>query len=191
MLQAGRSPVRVPDEVNFFNLSNPSSHTIVLGSTQPITKMSTKNIPGDKKWPALTTLPPSLSRMPENVGASTSRNLKGLHGLYRDNFTFCLTYDKVQRFVKVRMKLLFSCKAKNYLVAETIRIHPMEVLLRHYGEQEKFKEMCSVCDGKYHSHDADCSNDFTHLFISKCESLSEFSLSVIQYLEHGLRRHDP
>jgi hypothetical protein len=26
--------------------------------------------------------------MSENVGVSTSRNPKGLHGLYRDNFTF-------------------------------------------------------------------------------------------------------
>jgi hypothetical protein len=26
--------------------------------------------------------------MSENVGASTSHNPKGLHGLYRDNFTF-------------------------------------------------------------------------------------------------------
>jgi hypothetical protein len=33
------------------------------------------------------TLPPSMSRMSENVGASTSRNPKGLHGLYGDNFT--------------------------------------------------------------------------------------------------------
>jgi hypothetical protein len=32
-----------------------------------------------------------MSRMSENVGASTSRNLKGLHGLYGDNFTFYLT----------------------------------------------------------------------------------------------------
>jgi hypothetical protein len=29
-----------------------------------------------------------MSRMSENVGASTSRNPKGLHGLYGDNFTF-------------------------------------------------------------------------------------------------------
>jgi hypothetical protein len=28
--------------------------------------------------------------MPENVGAATSRSPKGLHGLYRDNFTFTL-----------------------------------------------------------------------------------------------------
>jgi hypothetical protein len=52
MLQAGRSPVQVPDEVNFFNLPNPSSGTMVLGSTQPLTKLSTRNLPGGKKRPA-------------------------------------------------------------------------------------------------------------------------------------------
>jgi hypothetical protein len=35
----------------------------------------------------LTTWPPSMSRISENVRASTARNPKGLHGLYRDNFT--------------------------------------------------------------------------------------------------------
>jgi hypothetical protein len=52
MLEAGRSPVRVPDEVNFFNLPNPSSRTMALGSTQPLTEMNTRNFPGGKKWPA-------------------------------------------------------------------------------------------------------------------------------------------
>jgi hypothetical protein len=46
MLQPGRSRVRVPVEVDFFNLANPSSRTMALGSTQPLTKMSTKNFPG-------------------------------------------------------------------------------------------------------------------------------------------------
>jgi hypothetical protein len=48
MLQAGRSPVRVLDEV----VSNPSSCIMALGSTQPLTKMSTRNPPGGKKQPA-------------------------------------------------------------------------------------------------------------------------------------------
>jgi hypothetical protein len=52
MLQAGRSSVRIPDEVDFFNLSNPSSRTMALGSTQPLTEMSTRNLPGVKKRPA-------------------------------------------------------------------------------------------------------------------------------------------
>jgi hypothetical protein len=34
------------DEVDFFNLSNPSSCTMALGSTQPLTEMSTTNFPG-------------------------------------------------------------------------------------------------------------------------------------------------
>jgi hypothetical protein len=39
------------DEV-FFNLPNPCSRTMALGSTQPPTEMSTRNIPGGKGWPA-------------------------------------------------------------------------------------------------------------------------------------------
>jgi hypothetical protein len=38
MLQAGRSPVRVSDEVNILNLPNPSSRIMALGSTQLLTK---------------------------------------------------------------------------------------------------------------------------------------------------------
>jgi hypothetical protein len=54
MLQDGRSPVRVPDEVNFLNLPNPSSRTMALRSNQPVREMSTRNFPGGKKRPAHT-----------------------------------------------------------------------------------------------------------------------------------------
>jgi hypothetical protein len=43
MLQTGRSLVQVPDKVDFFN---PSNGTMALGSTQPLTDMSTRNLPG-------------------------------------------------------------------------------------------------------------------------------------------------
>jgi hypothetical protein len=36
-----------PDEVDFFNLPNPSTLTMVLGLTQPLTEMSTRNLPGE------------------------------------------------------------------------------------------------------------------------------------------------
>jgi hypothetical protein len=37
----------IPDEViGFFNWPNPSSRNMALGSTQPLTEMSTKNLPG-------------------------------------------------------------------------------------------------------------------------------------------------
>jgi hypothetical protein len=35
------------DEVDFFDLPNPSSRTMALGSTQPLTEMSTRNLPGE------------------------------------------------------------------------------------------------------------------------------------------------
>jgi hypothetical protein len=48
MLQAGRSWIRVPDEVDFFfNLANPSSRTMALGSTQPLVEMNTRNLLGE------------------------------------------------------------------------------------------------------------------------------------------------
>jgi hypothetical protein len=88
-------PVRVPDEVDFFNLPISSSSTMALCSTQPLTELSTRNFPGGKKSGrrvGLTTLPPSMSRMSENVGASTARNPKGLHGLYREIFTYFFSW---------------------------------------------------------------------------------------------------
>jgi hypothetical protein len=67
MLQAGRSRVRVPMRwIFFFNLPNPSSHTMALGSTQPLTEMSTRNLPGGAKGGgrvSLKTLPSSVSRL--------------------------------------------------------------------------------------------------------------------------------
>jgi hypothetical protein len=48
-LQARRSPVWVTDDVDFFNLPNPSSRTMALGLTQPLTEMSTRNLPGSKE----------------------------------------------------------------------------------------------------------------------------------------------
>jgi hypothetical protein len=37
----------------FFNLPNPSSRTMALGLTQPLTEMSIRNLPGGKKRPTL------------------------------------------------------------------------------------------------------------------------------------------
>jgi hypothetical protein len=85
MLQAAKSRVRVPMKlIFFFNLPNPSTRTMALGPTQPLTEMSTRNFPGLKggRSITLTTSPPSVSRFPrENVGASTSHNPIGLHGV--------------------------------------------------------------------------------------------------------------
>jgi hypothetical protein len=49
---SGRSQIRVPMKRFFFNLPNPSSRTMALGSTQPLIEMSTRNLPGGKGRPA-------------------------------------------------------------------------------------------------------------------------------------------
>jgi hypothetical protein len=65
----------------------------------------------------LTTLPPSMSRISENMGASTSRNPKGLHGLYRDNFTLPYLAAQIQyayqRNTSLRCKIL-KLNVKNF-----------------------------------------------------------------------------
>jgi hypothetical protein len=66
MLQAGRSPFRVPDEVDFYNLPNPSSHTMALVSTQFLTEMSTRNLPGGKR---------QLARRTDNLTATCEPNI--------------------------------------------------------------------------------------------------------------------
>jgi hypothetical protein len=49
MLQAGRSRVSFPmRSLDCFNVPDPSSRTMVLGSAQPLTEMSTRNLSGGK-----------------------------------------------------------------------------------------------------------------------------------------------
>jgi hypothetical protein len=76
MLQAGMSRVQVPMRSLdfFFNWPNPSSRTVALESTQPLTEMSTNSILGmflgikGGRRVGLTTLPPSLSRFSGKCG---------------------------------------------------------------------------------------------------------------------------
>jgi hypothetical protein len=83
MLQAGKSRDQILNEVDFFNLPNASSRTMALGSTQSLTEMSTRNIPGGegrqaRKADNLTAICDPI--VYKNVGASTSHSPMGLHG---------------------------------------------------------------------------------------------------------------
>jgi hypothetical protein len=54
MLQARRSRVPFPmRSLDFFNSPNPSSRTLAVVPIQPLTEMSTRNLPGGKERPAL------------------------------------------------------------------------------------------------------------------------------------------
>jgi hypothetical protein len=75
-----------------------------LGSTQPLTELSTRNLRGGKKRPACRAdkFAAICEPMSENVGVSTSYTPKGFHVLYRDNFTFF----KCLKVIKMIFKLL-------------------------------------------------------------------------------------
>jgi hypothetical protein len=62
----------VPHEaIGIFSSPNPSSRTMALGSTQPLTEMSTWNLPGSKRRPArrANNPPPSVSRLSRKCGS--------------------------------------------------------------------------------------------------------------------------
>jgi hypothetical protein len=101
MLLAGRSRDRVPMRWMFFNLPNPSSRNLALGSIQPLTEMSTRNLPGGKRRPArkydnVTAIgEPIVQKMLEPQPLTT---LRAFTACCRDRFTFfnfCIFFQTV------------------------------------------------------------------------------------------------
>jgi hypothetical protein len=89
----------IPDEViGFFNLPNPSCRTMALRSIQPLTEMSTRNLPGGKGRPAckaenLTAIcEPTVYKMWEPRRLTT---LWASMASYRDSFTLPLPFKDI------------------------------------------------------------------------------------------------
>jgi hypothetical protein len=94
MLQARRLRVRFLMRSSFFNWPNPSSCNMALGSTQPLTEMSTRNLPKGKGQPVhkadnlITICEPTVQKMCAPRRLTT---LQASMASYRNSFTFiCL-----------------------------------------------------------------------------------------------------
>ena len=79
-----------------------SFRTMVLGSTQPLVKMSTKNIPHGKdgRCVRLTTLPPSRAECHEIWESEPPGTFWATPGLLRDTFTFTLYMSSFRVYLK-------------------------------------------------------------------------------------------
>jgi hypothetical protein len=87
----------IPSKViGFFNLPNPSSRTMALGSNQPLTEMRTRSLPGGKRRPACKAdnlaaiCEPIISKMWEPRRLTT---LWASVACYRDSFTLCVPFN--------------------------------------------------------------------------------------------------
>ena len=89
-------PGSIPGGVTgFFSDIFPSDCTMALGSTQPLVKMSTRNIPGGKggRCVRLTTSPPSFAERHEIWEPKPPGTLRATPCLLRDSFTFLPVHD--------------------------------------------------------------------------------------------------
>jgi hypothetical protein len=110
----------LPDKViGFISWPNPSRRTMVLGSTQPVTEMSTRNLPVGKRRPVrkadLTAIcEPIVYKMLEPRRLTT---LWTSTACYRDRFTFVATeYGKQNNrdkfwFSSIHCNFWFTCES--------------------------------------------------------------------------------
>ena len=90
----------IPDDFNgIFYCHNPSGRTMALGSTQPLTEISTRN---NSWWGKggrcvqLTTLPPPFADCLETLEPQPPGTLTSCPNLYRDSFIFAFFPGKIQ-----------------------------------------------------------------------------------------------
>jgi hypothetical protein len=98
----------IPDGVTeFFNGHNPSGRTMTLGSTQPLMKMSTRNVSWgkDSRCVGLTTLPPSCANCLEIWKPQPPGTLWACPG--------CCIF--ILLFVILNYTLTIACYAKIYV----------------------------------------------------------------------------
>jgi hypothetical protein len=133
MLQAGRSLVQFAMRLlDFFNLPNPSSRTMALGSTQPLTEMSTRNLPGGNGRPAdnLTAICEPI--VYKNVGTSTSHSPTGLHGPLQGYLYFNLYMETLKTIDEQRKAILNGSTPLNW--TRSMLTYEITVCLKHPRE---------------------------------------------------------
>jgi hypothetical protein len=113
MLQAGKSRVRFLMKSLFFNWPNPSSRVMALGSTHPLTEMSTRYHSGGKSRPA-----PMADKLTADCTRCGRRHtsLRAFRACYRNSFTFSFMPASVQEVHKISFIHTVTCLLCNIAV---------------------------------------------------------------------------
>jgi hypothetical protein len=129
----------------FFQLSR----TMALGLTQPLTEMSTKNLPGAKEPPARKA--DSIIAISEQIvykimGSSTSHNFMGLLGLLQEQLYVPLRFisHEAMSFLKLQSK---HKPGEDRIVARKLHAHTHTHTHTHTGRMiasalNKYSETC-------------------------------------------------
>jgi hypothetical protein len=116
MLQVGRWWVRFPMRSLDFSIDLMFPAAIwPRGSTQPLTEMGTRDLPGRKGRPArkVDNLTAICVPTVQNVGASTSRNPMASAACYRDSFTFTIRFYNSRLAIEIRKSLCYKNQIKH------------------------------------------------------------------------------
>jgi hypothetical protein len=193
-----------PDEViGFINWTNPSSRTMALGSTQPLTEMSIRNLPGGgvKNGWSVRLTSPLWADFLENMGASTSHNPTGLHGLLRRQlyliyltiiifFMFTLNEPKIRRHLFYKEQYLEE-KTSFHIRANTVYL--FRILTPCHYQKKQVVDMGKVLRAMIFSyskhvcpqHHRYSEKQYGTLFDSVLARLNELCASQVQQNKIG------
>ena len=117
-----------------------------LGSTQPLVKMNTRNIPGGKggRCVRLTTSPPSRAKCHEIWEPKPPGTLWATPGLLQDSFTFYIHYTGLKfNNLKIICRFLFAC---HFWICLSLRSRILNLFLHQSSNCYENEYLIFRCD---------------------------------------------
>ena len=140
----------IPDCVTgIFHWHNPSGSTMALGSTQPLTEMSTRNTSCGVKAAGADNRTTFMCRLSWNLGASTSLNPQGLSTLVMGLFCLFSSISSSSNSINSSSIISSNSSSRIYISTKNVRISS-SVFNTIYAVAQLW--IASHCSSKLHKH---------------------------------------